>query len=148
MAVGTSPREASSGVGGLSPGRSPGVGSGRGGAPDLRGAAPARTRVAEEPVAFRFSLELSRGRSTTCATRLATRSSDALVETVNKAWTNLPVVNVLRAFEMRRDVADEMLREDGACPTEGKGRRGAHRAHTHPAYAALRTRLGIETNAR
>ena len=72
----------------------------------------------------------------------------ALVEAANEAWTNLPMVRVLRAFEMRRDVADEMLREDGACPTEGKGRRGAHRAHTHPAYAALRTRLGIETDAR
>ena len=72
---------------------------------------------------------------------------DALVETVNIAWTNLPMVKVLRAFEMRRDVADEMLREHGACPTEGKGGRGAHRVHTHPAYAPLRARLGIETDA-
>ena len=72
---------------------------------------------------------------------------DALVETVNIAWTNLPMVKVLRAFEMRRDVADEMLILDGACPTEGKGGRGAHRVHTHPAYAPLRARLGIETDA-
>jgi hypothetical protein len=72
---------------------------------------------------------------------------DALVETCDKAWDKMPTVKVLRAFEMRRDVAAEMLRNNGACPTEGKGGGGAHRVHVHPSYAALRARLGILTDA-
>ena len=35
---------------------------------------------------------------------------DSLVATSKKAWTTMPTVKVLRAFEMRRDIAREMLR--------------------------------------
>ena len=67
-----------------------------------------------------------------------------LVRTCKKAWKNMPVVKVLRAFEMRRDIANEALANDGWCETEGKGGGGAKRVHTEPCYAALRRKFNIE----
>ena len=69
-----------------------------------------------------------------------------LVAETKRAFQDLPDVKILRAFEMRRDVANEALRTKGWCDGEGKGGGGAHRVHADPAYAALRARLGIPTD--
>ena len=52
-------------------------------------------------------------------------------------------VKILRAFEMRKDCAQESIETDGWCPQEGKGKGGAHRVHVDASYAQLRARLGI-----
>ena len=54
------------------------------------------------------------------------------------------LVNILRAFEMRRDVANEALENTGWCETEGKGGGGAKRVHTKPGYAGLCRKFNIE----
>ncbi len=55
-----------------------------------------------------------------------------LVEVCEKAWENLPPVKILRGFEMRRDVVNEALANDGWCETEGKGGGGEKRVHMGP----------------
>ena len=62
-----------------------------------------------------------------------------LVKTAKKAWTQLPGIKILEAFEWRRDVAQEALETEGWCPMEGKGKGGSKRVHEDSAYAALRT---------
>ena len=73
----------------------------------------------------------------------ARQREDELVDMCVKAWELIPDVNILRAFEMRRDCANEALEIDGCCETEGKGRGGAKRVHEDAAYPPLRLRLGI-----
>jgi hypothetical protein len=68
---------------------------------------------------------------------------DELVKVVMAAWAALPLIKVLRAFEMRRDCAQEALTTEGWCPQEGKGLNGTVRVRTSDAYAPLRDRLGI-----
>ena len=68
------------------------------------------------------------------------------VEHVRAPWRDFPLVKILRAFEMRRDVAASALENEGDCTEEGKGRGGAHRVHSSPSYAALRAALGVETD--
>ena len=53
----------------------------------------------------------------------------------------MPPVKVLRAFEMRRDVANEALANNEWCEKEGKGGRGAKRVHTERCYASLRSQV-------
>ena len=59
----------------------------------------------------------------------------------------MPPVKVLRAFEMRRDVANEALANDGWCNKEGKGGRGAKRVHTERCYASLRRKFNLEEDS-
>ena len=72
------------------------------------------------------------------STEARQREAD-LVKTVKKAWTQLPGIKILEAFEWRRDVAQEALDTEGWCPMEGKGKGGSKRVHEDNAYAALRT---------
>jgi len=69
----------------------------------------------------------------------ARQREDELVKTTKKAWAKLPLIKILEAFEMRRDVTQETLETDGLCPNEGKGRGRAKRVHVDAAYAALRS---------
>ena len=55
----------------------------------------------------------------------------------------LPDAKILKAFEMRRDIANEALENEGRCDNEGKGRGGAKRVYTDPMYRELRARVGI-----
>ena len=71
------------------------------------------------------------------STEARQREAD-LVKTVKKAWTQLPGIKILEAFEWRRDVAQEALETEGWCPMEGKGKGGSKRVHVDSAYAALR----------
>jgi hypothetical protein len=48
-------------------------------------------------------------------------------------------MQILEAFERRRDVAKEALDTEGWCPKKGKCKGGSKRAHQDSAYAALRT---------
>ena len=73
----------------------------------------------------------------------ARHREDALVKVCEKAWEELPPVKILRAFEMRRDIANECIENDGWCETEGKGRGGAKRVHEDDMYRNLRARLGV-----
>ena len=67
-----------------------------------------------------------------------------LVVVCKQAFKNLPPVKILRAFEMRKDVAQEAIETEGWCPQEGKGRGGAKRVHTDASYAELRKKLKID----
>jgi len=60
-----------------------------------------------------------------------------LVRVFQSAWKKLPLVKILRAFEMRKDCGQEAIETNGWCPSEGKGRGGSGRVHTDPAYADL-----------
>jgi hypothetical protein len=71
------------------------------------------------------------------------QSETALVGTCEKAWHALPEEKVLRAFEMRKDCANEVLESAGECDLEGKGRGGSKRVHNDPAYAGIRKRLKL-----
>ena len=71
---------------------------------------------------------------------------EELVKVVMDAWAAVPLVKVLRAFEMRRDCAQEALNTEGWCPQEGKGLKASLRVRTSDAYAPLRLRLGISEN--
>ena len=73
-------------------------------------------------------------------------NEESLAEVCEKAWRDFPLVKILRAFEMRRDVAASALENEADCTDEGKGRGGAHRVHSSPSYATLRAALGIETD--
>ena len=55
----------------------------------------------------------------------------------------LPDAKILKAFEMRRDIANEALENEGRCDNEGKGRGGAKRVYTDPMYRELRACVGI-----
>ena len=68
---------------------------------------------------------------------------DKLVEVCKAAWQSTPPVKILQAFEMRRDIANEAIENDGWCETEGKGRGGSKRVHVHADYRRLRARLGL-----
>ena len=60
-----------------------------------------------------------------------------LVRVCQSAWKKLPLVKILRAFEMRKDCGQEAIETNGWCPSEGKGRGGSGRVHIDPAYADL-----------
>ena len=66
-----------------------------------------------------------------------------LVEVCKKAWSALPEVKILQAFEMRRDCAQEAIETTGWFPAGGKGKGGAKRVHEDAMYAPLRAALGI-----
>ena len=67
-----------------------------------------------------------------------------LVGVCQSAWKKLPLVKILRAFEIRKGCAQEAIETNGWCPSEGKGRGGSGRVHTDPAYADLLKRLKID----
>ena len=67
-----------------------------------------------------------------------------MVVVCKQAFKDLPPVKILRAFEMRKDVAQEAIVTEGWCPQEGKGRGGAKRVHTGASYAELRKKLKID----
>jgi hypothetical protein len=62
-----------------------------------------------------------------------------LVKTAKKAWTQLPGMKILEAFEWRRDAAQEALDTEGCCPMERKGKGGSKVAFQDSAGAALHT---------
>jgi len=68
---------------------------------------------------------------------------EELVPVVIEAWSALPDVKNLQAFEMRKDCATEAIEDGGWCYCEGKGRGGAKRVHVDASYAQLRARLGL-----
>ena len=59
----------------------------------------------------------------------------------NQAFKNLPPVQIRRAFEMRKDVAQGAIENEGWSPKEGKGRGDAKRVLTDASYAELRKKL-------
>jgi hypothetical protein len=65
------------------------------------------------------------------------------VEVYKVSRAKIPVVRILRAFEMRKGCAQEAIEADGCCPRECKCKSGAHCVDTYAFYAALRGRLGI-----
>ncbi len=53
-----------------------------------------------------------------------------LAEVAIKAWSALPGVKILQAFEIRRDCAQEAIETGGWCPAEGK--EGERRRQARP----------------
>lgn len=75
------------------------------------------------------------------------QTADSEIELVGlcrEAWAALPVIKILRAFEMRKDCAQEAIDTAGFCPNEGKGGEGASRVHKDAAYAELLAHFEIQ----